>query len=71
MPKHKFDSQRFLAEAAKAGDTTGYAIAKRTQLSMSALSRILRGERQPTLGSAAVMARTYRLSLDELVCEAA
>lgn len=71
MPKHQFDSERFIAEAAKAGDTTGYAIAKRTKLSMSALSRILRSERQPTLASAAVMARTYQLSLDSLIREAA
>lgn len=68
---YRFHTERFIEAAARMGDTSGYAIARRTGLTQSAVSRILAGRRQPTLTSAALMARTYSASLDDLVDMAA
>lgn len=68
---YRFNAERFMAAAKRMGDTSGYAIARRTGLTQSAVSRILAGRRQPTLTSAALMARTYETPLDDLVSVAA
>ncbi|MFD0404980.1 helix-turn-helix domain-containing protein [Kitasatospora sp. NPDC127116] len=73
MPQHRyfFNSNRLIEIAADAGDHTGYAIAQRTGLSEGTLSRIINGRRQPKLDSAAHLARTYGVALDDLVSVAA
>ncbi|MDH6709804.1 transcriptional regulator with XRE-family HTH domain [Kitasatospora sp. MAA19] len=68
---YRFDTERLMEAAARMGDNSGYAIARRTGLTQSAVSRILAGRRQPTLTSAALMARTYSTPLDDLVGVAA
>lgn len=53
-----------LLEAAKAhGDTSQAAIARRTGIAESSVSRILRGEAQPDLNSAMRLAEQYDLDL--------
>lgn len=62
------------AAAADKGDTTGYAIAQRTGLAESTISRWLTGQTQPGTLSLLILCRTYETTLDALmteVCEAA
>ncbi|WP_224275743.1 helix-turn-helix transcriptional regulator [Streptomyces sp. LS1784] len=70
-PNYRFDADALIQAAARMGDTTGYAIARRTGLTEGTVSRILAGRRQPKFESAALMARTYETSLDDLVSVAA
>ncbi|MFF9554535.1 helix-turn-helix domain-containing protein [Streptomyces albus] len=58
-----------LNAAAQRGDTTGYAIAQRTGVPESSVSRILRGQSQPGVISLLRLCRTYGLALDELIEE--
>ncbi|MGW1174593.1 helix-turn-helix domain-containing protein [Kitasatospora sp. NPDC002543] len=69
--RYRFNSTRLIEIAATAGDHTGYAIAQRTGLSEGTLSRIINGRRQPKFESAAHLARTYGVKLDDLVSVAA
>jgi len=62
-----FDVARFRALAADLGDDTTTAIARRTGIERSLLSRLLRGERQPRLDTAARAADAYNVSVDELI----
>lgn len=73
MPRtqYRFDADRLIEAAALQGDTTGYAIARRTGLTEGTVSRILAGRRQPKFESAAHLARTYDVQLDDLVSVAA
>lgn len=57
-----------LLEAAKAhGDTHNAAIARRTGIAESSVSRILRGEAQPDLNSAMRFAEQYNLDLRAVI----
>lgn len=53
--------------AATRGDHTNYAIAKRTGLNQTTLSRVCRGLAVPAAQTLITLASTYGLSLDELV----
>lgn len=55
------------AAAQKKGDHTGYAIAKRTGINESAISRILRGKFQPDLNSVLRMADAYDTTVEALM----
>ncbi|MFB7671635.1 helix-turn-helix domain-containing protein [Kitasatospora purpeofusca] len=70
-PQFRFDANRFEELAARAGDTTRYAISRRTGLTQGAISNILTGRRQPTLNSAMRLTQPYGISLDDLVSVAA
>jgi transcriptional regulator with XRE-family HTH domain len=71
VPQYRFNAKRLLEAAAAKGDTTGYAISRRTGLTEGTVSRIITGRRQPKLDSAALLARTYGEPLDQLVSEVA
>lgn len=60
---------RGLAE--QKGDTSGYAIAKRTGLHESTISRILRGQSQPGAKALMRFRTAYGSSVDDLIDEAA
>lgn len=49
------------------GDATGYAIAQRTGISESSISRILRGTTLPDLRSLLIIASTYGTTVEELI----
>lgn len=53
--------------AAKAKDSTGYAISRRTGISESSVYRILNGEAQPDLNSAMRIAEAYDVDLRTLM----
>lgn len=55
--------------AARKGDTSGYAIARRSGVAESSISRILRGETQPGAISLLRLSRTYGVSTDDLMHE--
>lgn len=57
-----------LARKAKdVGDTTHYAIALRTGVRESTISRLLSGQTVPTLSTLIAVADAYDMALDELV----
>lgn len=55
------------AAAQKKGDHTGYAIAKRTGIDESAISRLLQGKTQPGLNSALRLAAVYDTTVEALM----
>lgn len=59
----RLDVPKLLEAAARVGDTKGAAIARRTGIAESSVSRILRGEAQPDLNSAMRFAEQYDLDL--------
>jgi transcriptional regulator with XRE-family HTH domain len=64
---YRLRSER-LREAAEAkGDTTSYAVAKRTGLAESTLSRMHTGKSKPSMESLLILARTYEVAVDELI----
>lgn len=67
MPSFSLDGERLAEAAAAKGDLTGYAIAKRTGLNQTTLSRIRRGIVQPAARTLITLSRTYGLSIDELI----
>lgn len=52
------------------GDTSGYAIYKRTGVAESSVYRILKQEAQPDLNSILRIARAYDISVEALMTEA-
>lgn len=53
--------------AAAAGDHTRYAIAKRTRLSQSTISRLANGNCQPSAATQSAILRVYQLPIDQLM----
>lgn len=59
----RLDVPKFLEAAARKGDTHNAAIARRTGIAESSVSRYVRGEAQPDLNSAMRLAEHYDLDL--------
>ncbi|WP_329032203.1 helix-turn-helix domain-containing protein [Streptomyces sp. NBC_01725] len=55
------------AVARNRGDRTGYAIAKRTGLHESTVSRLLRGQQQPGANTLLLLARVYGTDFEDLI----
>jgi transcriptional regulator with XRE-family HTH domain len=70
MPKSHLRPDRLMAAAAKKGDLTGYAIAMRTGLAQSTVSRLRRGLTAPADRTLHTMAATYETTVEELLTEA-
>lgn len=62
-----FNSKKFRAIANNAGDKSTTQIAARTGLNRGQVARLLSGDRQPTLHTAACIADAYDTDLDSLV----
>lgn len=67
MSSYRLRSARLHEAAAARGDHSNYAIAKRTGLNQTTLSRICRGVAAPATKTLVTLASTYGLSLDDLV----
>lgn len=67
MSTYRLCSDRLQEAAAAKGDRSSYAIAKRTGLAQSTLSRLRRGLAKPATGSLLILSATYGLSVDELL----
>lgn len=67
MSSYRLRSDRLHEAAAARGDHSNYAIAKRTGLNQTTLSRICRGVAKPATETLLILAATYGLSLDELI----
>lgn len=66
MP-HQFNAKNFKIAAAAAGDTTRYAMAKRTGLSQSTIARLLDGHCQPGTATQRKILSVYALTINELM----
>jgi transcriptional regulator with XRE-family HTH domain len=71
MSTYRLCSARLREAAAAKGDHSSYAIAKRTGIAESTLSRLQRGLAKPATGSLLTLAATYYLTVDDLVEELA
>jgi transcriptional regulator with XRE-family HTH domain len=67
MSQYRLRGERLTEIAAKKGDLTGYAIARRTGLAESTISRLRRGVARPTTESLLAFVRAYDTTIDELV----
>lgn len=67
MSSYRLRIARLQEVAAARGDHSNYAIAKRTGLNQTTLSRICRGIAEPATKTLLTLAAAYGLSLDELV----
>ncbi|MDX2839486.1 helix-turn-helix domain-containing protein [Streptomyces ipomoeae] len=67
MSSYRLRNRRLQEAAAAKGDHTNYAIAKRTGLNQTTLSRVCRGIVQPAAATLLALATTYGLSVDELI----
>ena len=67
MSSYRLRSERLHEVAAARGDHSNYAIAKRTGINQTTLSRICRGVAAPATKTLLTLAATYDLSLDDLV----
>jgi transcriptional regulator with XRE-family HTH domain len=67
MSSYRLHNGRLREAAAALGDLTNYAIAKRTGLNQTTLSRVCRGLVKPAAETLLVLATTYGLSVDELI----
>ncbi|MDX2521344.1 helix-turn-helix transcriptional regulator [Streptomyces stelliscabiei] len=67
MSSYRLRNGRLREAAAARGDHTNYAIAKRTGLNQTTLSRICRGLVKPAAETLLTLATTYELSVDELI----
>jgi transcriptional regulator with XRE-family HTH domain len=67
VPSYQLLRERLEQAAAAKGDHTGYAIAKRTGLNQTTISRLRRGLVRPTAASLFVLARAYDIGVEELV----
>lgn len=63
----RLDVPKLLEAAKKRGDSHNAAIARRTGIAESSVSRILRGEAQPDLNSAMRFAEQYDLDLRRVI----
>ncbi|MFD3929567.1 helix-turn-helix domain-containing protein [Streptomyces sp. NPDC058614] len=67
MSSYRLRSKRLQEAAAVQDDHTNYAIAKRTGLDQTTLSRACRGLIRPSVETLMTLAATYGLSIDELI----
>lgn len=67
MSSYRLHNGRLQEAAAARGDHSNYAIAKRTGINQTTLSRICRGVAAPATKTLLTLAATYGLSLDDLV----
>lgn len=63
----RLSTDKLRAAAQTKGDHTGYAIAKRTGIDESAISRLLQGKTQPGLNSALRLAAVYGTTVEALM----
>lgn len=68
---HRLRIDKLRTAARRKGDRSGYAIAKRTGLHESTISRILRGQAQPGAKALLLFRTAYGCDVDELLDEAA
>lgn len=69
MSTYRLRSERLQEAAAAKGDHSSYAIAKRTGMAESTLSRLRRGISKPATGSLLILAAAYDLTVEELLVE--
>jgi transcriptional regulator with XRE-family HTH domain len=67
MPTYRLQADRLRQVAAERGDLTSYAIAKRTGLSQDTIGRLRKGKARPSARSLLVLAKTYGLTVEDLV----
>ncbi|NUL03568.1 helix-turn-helix transcriptional regulator [Streptomyces lunaelactis] len=67
MPDFRLCRDRLAQAAAAKGDLTGYAIAKRTGLNQTTISRLRRGIAKPAASSLLVLAATYGVTVEDLI----
>lgn len=67
MSSYRLRSAVLHEAAAARGDHSNYAIAKRTGLNQTTLSRICRGIAKPAAQTLLTLATAYELSIDELI----
>ncbi|NJP73185.1 helix-turn-helix transcriptional regulator [Streptomyces sp. C1-2] len=67
MPAYRLRSARLREAAAARGDRSNYAIAKRTGLNQTTLSRLVRGIARPAADTLLTLSAAYSLSVDELI----
>lgn len=68
MP-HQFNAKNFEAAAASVGDTTKYAMAKRTGLSPSTITRLIKGFCQPGTETQGKILSVYPLTINQLMTD--
>ncbi|WP_327679552.1 helix-turn-helix domain-containing protein [Kitasatospora sp. NBC_00458] len=67
MAKFHLRDDHLMRLAAEKGDLTGYAIARRSGLAQSTVSRLRRGLVEPATTSLIALAQVYGATVDELV----
>jgi transcriptional regulator with XRE-family HTH domain len=67
MATYRLRSDLLLKTASAHGDRSCYAIAKRTGIAESTLSRLRRGVAKPAAETLLVLSSTYGLTVDELI----
>ncbi|MEU1815218.1 helix-turn-helix transcriptional regulator [Streptomyces roseifaciens] len=67
MSTLRFRAEVLTRRAAAAGDHTNYAIAQRTGLRESTISRLIAGRTTPSLPTLGAIATAYGTTLDDLV----
>ncbi|MYS78168.1 helix-turn-helix domain-containing protein [Streptomyces sp. SID5926] len=67
MAMYRLRSDLLLKTASAHGDRSCYAIAKRTGIAESTLSRLRRGVAKPAAETLLVLSQAYGLSVDELI----
>ncbi|RLL68167.1 helix-turn-helix transcriptional regulator [Streptomyces sp. Z26] len=67
MLDYRLSSTRLAEVAAAKGDHTSYAIAKRTGVAQSTLSRLRRGVASPATETLLALADAYEVTVEELV----
>ena len=67
MPKYRLRGDQLEKVAAAKGDTSGYAIAKRSGLAESTVSRLRRGLARPAAETLVALVTAYETTIDELV----
>lgn len=67
MTTYRLHTSRLREAAAAKGDRSGYAIARRTGLAESTLSRLRRGIASPATSTLLTLAATYGVAVDDLI----
>lgn len=67
MTTYRLRSSRLREAASAQGDATSYAIAKRTGLAQSTLSRLHNGKSKPSMKSLLTLADAYGVDFAELI----
>jgi transcriptional regulator with XRE-family HTH domain len=68
---YRLHIERLKAAASTHGDTTGYAIAKRTGLAESHVSKLLNRRSRPLVETLLILKRTYGGTVDDFIEETA